>query len=398
VYSIASGQRRTLQHGGFNARYLPSGHVVYMHEDTLFAVPFDLQRLEVNGPPAPVLEGVVTSLGTGAAQFSFSDTGNLVYLAGGGTSQTVSIYWMDREGKFQSLRETPATYLNPAFSPDGKRLAIDITDRTRRDIWVYEWERDTLTRLTFAGVTNSDPVWSPDGERIVYSSREKTGGVPNLWWIRADGAGNPQRLAESTSVQYARSWRSDGKVLAFMQQNPDSTSDILTLSIEGDEKSGWKPGEPKPFLNSPFSEINPAFSPDGRWLAYSSNESGTNELYVRPFPGPGGKWQISTGGGVYAKWSRNGKEMFYRTADSKQIMVVTYTAAGDSFRADKPQLWSPGQFTDVGLGSNIDLHPDGKRFAVLKTPGTESAVTVNKVNLVLNWFDELKRKVPVGKQ
>ena len=396
VYSIASGQRKTVLRGGFHARYLSSGHLVYMHEGTLFAVPFDLERLEVTGQPVPVLEDVATAPVSGGAQFSFSNAGNLVYVAGSSGGQNVSIYWMDREGKFTPLRETPGAYFNPAFSPDGKRLALEIIDGARRDVWLYDWERDTPTRLTFAGETNGYPVWTPDGQRIVYTSQEK-GGSSNLWWIRADGAGNPQRLTESKYIQYARSWRPDGKVLAFRQQNPDTGWDILTLPIEGDEKSGWKPGEPKPFVNSTFTEVAPTFSPDGRWLAYPSNESGSFEVYVRPFPGPGGKWQISTDGGIFPKWSRNGKELFYRTQDGK-TMVVTYTASGDTFRADKPQLWSPGQFADPGAGSyNFDLHPDGKRFAVLKAPGTEEAATVNKVIIVQNWFEELKRRVPAGK-
>ena len=396
VYSVASGQRKTVQRGGFYARYLPSGHLVYMHEGTLFAVPFDLKRLEVTGQPAPILEGVVTTA-SGGAQLSVSETGNLVYVAGRGGFQNVSIYWMDRDGKFTPLRETPGGYSNPAFSPDGKRLALDINDGKRRDIWVYEWERDALTRLTFAGEVNGYPVWTPDGQRVVYSSQEK-GGTLNLWWIRADGGGNAQRLAESKSAQAARSWRPDGKVLAFIQINPGTNSDIMTLPIEGDEKSGWKPGEPKPFVNSAFNEREPVFSSDGRWLAYMSNESGSYEVYVRPFPGPGGKWQISTGGGLYPLWSRDGKELFYRTEDSK-IAVVTYTASADSFHADKPQLWSPGQFTERGLGfHNFDLHPDGKRFAVLKAPGTEQAPTVNKVSFIFNFFDELRRRVPAGKQ
>jgi Tol biopolymer transport system component len=395
VYSTASGQRKTVQRGGFYARYLPSGHLVYMHEGTLFAVPFDLKKLEVTGQPAPILEGVVTGPIYAGAQFSVSETGNLVYVVGRAGGQNVSIYWMDREGKFQPLRETPGFYINPAFSPDGKRLALEILDGKRSDIWVYEWERDIPTRLTFAGEGNGFPVWTPDGQRIVYSSKEK-GGTQNLWWIRADGAGDAQRLAESKSSQFAGSWRPDGKVLALSQLNPGTNSDIMTLPIEGNEKSGWRPGEPKAFLNSPFVEDYPAFSPDGRWLAYTSNESGSFEVYVRPFPGPGGKWQVSTGGGGFPKWSRNGKELFYRTTDSK-IMVVTYTASGDSFHADKPQLWSPGQFTDRGLNYNFDLHPDGKRFAVLKAPGTEQTAAVNKVSFIFNFFDELRRKLPSGK-
>jgi len=392
VYSMASGQRKTVQRGGLYARYLPSGHVVYIHEGALFAVPFDLKRLEVAGQPALILEGVVTAPTNGGAQFSFSETGNLVYVEGRAGGQNVSIYWMDHQGKFMPLRETPGFYYNLAFSPDGKRLALEIFDGKRRDIWVYEWERDGLTRLTFAGELNENPIWTPDGQRIAYSSQEK-GGTINLWWIRADGAGDAQRLTESKSLHYAGSWRPDGKVLAFSQQSPGATAfDILTLPIEGDEKSGWKPGDPKPFVNSAFSEREPAFSPDGRWLAYESNESGSYEVYVRPFPGPGGKWQISTGGGVFPEWFRNGKELFYRTPDSK-IMVVTYTGSGDSFHADKPQLWSPGQFTDRGLGNlNFDLHPDGKRFAVLKAPGTGQTAAVNKLNFIFNFFEELRRR------
>ena len=396
VYSMASGQRKTVQRGGFYGRYLSSGHLVYVHEGTLFAVPFDLKRLEVTGQPAPMLEGVFATPGTGGAQFSFSDTGNLVYITGHAGSQNVAVYWMDREGKLTPLLDTPSNYANPAFSPDGKRLALQIFDGKRNDIWIYEWERDALTRLTFGGENNSYPTWTPDGQRIVYSSREK-GGAENLWWIRADGAGDAQRITEGKNSQFQTSWRPDGKVLSFTQQNPDTGNDILTLPIEGDEKSGWKPGEPKPFVNSAFDERDAAFSPDGRWLAYASNESGTYEVYVRPFPGPGGKWQISTGAGLSPKWSRNGKELFYRTADSK-ITVVTYTASGDSFHADKPQLWSPGQFTDLGQGNyNFDLHPDGKRFAVLKASGTEQSAAVNRVNFIFNFFDEISRKVPLGK-
>jgi Tol biopolymer transport system component len=394
VYSMASGLRRTVQRGGYYARYVASGHVVYMHEGTLFAVPFDLKHLEVTGQPTPILEGVATSPVTGGAQFSFSDTGNLVYVAGSVGRQSVSIDWMDHEGKFTPLREIPSDYYDLAFSPDGRRLALDIFDGKRRDIWVYEWERDILTRTTFAGEYNVFPVWTPDGQRIVYSSLE--GRTNNLFWIRADGAGDAQRLAESKYPQAEHSFRPDGKVLAFAQFNPGTGWDVMTLPIEGDEKSGWKPGEPKPFVNSNFQERSPAFSPDGRWLAYQSTESGNYEVYVRPFPGPGGKWQISTGGGLIPKWSRNGKELFYSTLDNK-IMMVTYTASGDSFHADKAQLWSPGQFTERGNAYNFDLHPDGKRFAVLKAPGTERAPAANKVSFIFNFFDELRRKLPSGK-
>jgi Tol biopolymer transport system component len=396
VYSMASGQRKTVQHGGFYARYVPTGHVVYVHEGTLFAVPFNLKRLEVTGQPAPILEGVSAVPGDGSAQFSFSEAGNLVYVAGRGGFQPVSIYWMDRQGKFTPLRETPGDYYNPAFSPDGKRLALEISDGKTADIWVYEWERDTLTRLTFGGEgRNLSPVWTPDGQRITYSFLENAGAV-DLYWKRADGTGDALRLTRTQHRKIPASWRPDGKVLAFDQLKTGSSWNTFTMSIEGNEKLGWKPGEPKLFLNSPFSEEASAFSPDGRWLAYESNESENFEVYVRPFPGPGGKWQISTGGGRFPKWSRNGQEIFYRTQDNK-IMVASYAASGDSFRPDKPRLWSPGQFTERLGNFNFDLHPDGKRFAVLKSPPTGETSPVNKVSFIFNFFEELRRKVPTDK-
>jgi Tol biopolymer transport system component/tRNA A-37 threonylcarbamoyl transferase component Bud32 len=395
VYSAASGKVKTVLHGGLYARYLPSGHLVYVHNSTLFAVPFDIKRLEVTGQPSPVVEGVSSNPSHGGAQLSFSDSGTFVYFAGASASQIVSISWMDAAGKFTTLRETPGDYSHPAISPDGKRLAMDITSGNRTDIWVYEWERDTLTRLTFNGDSNTNPLWTPDGRRIVYQSSEK-GKAGNPWWIRADGGGDAQRLAESKYTQVPWSLSPDGKILAFHQSNPGTGWDIFTMSVEGNEKTGWKPAEPKPFVNSPATEVAPAFSPDGRWIAYFSNESGSIEVYVRPFPGPGGKWQVSTGGGYFPAWSRNGKELFYRASDSK-IMVVNYTSSGDSFHADKPRQWSPGQFTDRGVGLNFALHPDGKRFAVLKAPNATESSSTKNVSFIFNFFDELRRKVPNGK-
>ncbi len=401
LYSMASGQRKTVQRGGFHARYLPTGHLVYMHEGTLFAVPFDLKRLEVTGQPAPILDGIVTNTATGGAQFSFSESGNLVYVAGGTVVQNISVYWMDRQGKFAPLRETLGAYISPALSPDGKRLALQVRDGKRMDIWVDEWERDTLTRLTFGGEFNSSPVWRPDGQRITYSSRE-TGGAWSLYWKRADGAGDALRLTESKNAKYPNSWRPDGKVLAFTQLNPDTSWDILALPIEGDEKSGWKPGEPKPFLNGPFNEYDPAFSPDGRWLAYSSNESGNPEVYVRPFPGPG--VQVAD-----FRWGR----LIPQVVAQRARAFLSHHRQQDHdgclhyyrrlFHVDKPQLWSPGQFTGRGPYSNFDVHPDGKRFvvlkdsAVLKDSVAGEAKAVNKVSFILNFFEELRRKVPPGK-
>ncbi len=241
-----------------------------------------------------------------------------------------------------------------------------------------------------------EPVWTPDGQRIVYTSQEK-GGVLNLWWIRSDGAGDAQRLTESKSPQYARSWRPDGKLLAFHQLNPGTNWDIMTLPIEGNEKSGWKPGEPKPFVNSAFLEREPAFSPDGRWLAYHSNESGNYEVYVRPFPAreASGKFPQE------AVSSPSGR------ATARSFFIVPWTARSWWSPTLLPATPSapisrssgrPASSPTAGLTYNFDLHPDGKRFAVLKAIGIQNrTAAVNKINFVFNFFDEVSRKFPPGK-
>ena len=394
VYSMATGKRKTIVHGASYARILPDGHLVYTRQGTLFGAPFDLKRMEITGQAVPVLEDVVTNPQNGGAQFSFSNAGSLVYVPGTEVSLNVAIYWMDREGKFKPLREVPDSYNSPAFSPDGKQLAVSIGVSGKESIWVYDLLRDTLSRLTLGGQASVYPVWTPEGQRIVYAAAEKDGTM-NLYWKRADGSDDAQRLTASKKNQYPFSWSPDGKTLAFAEDSTDSPGRIMTVSVEGDDKSGWKFSEPRPFLNSPFLEWAPAFSPDGRWLAYRCNESGSDEVYVRPFPGPAGKWQVSSEGGGFPRWSRSKRELFYKTPDQR-IMVVSYTEPGGSFQAERPQLWSPGQFTDRSIAYNFDLHPDGKRFAVLKASDTGSQVVVSKVNFVFNFFQELRRKIPSG--
>jgi Tol biopolymer transport system component len=397
VYILASGQRKTMEHGAFYGRYVPSGHLLYVHEGSLFAIPFNLSRLEVTDEAKPILEEVAANgVLFGGAQFSFSESGTLAYISGHGEIPKLAIYWMSIDGKFEPLRATPAGYRQPAFSPDGRRLAVEVREGKTSDVWIYDLERDTFTRLA---ADAGGPVWTPDGQRISYYAASEKGGEPNLYLKRADGVGDAQRLTVSKNYQFPFSWRPDGRTLAFIEFNSNGANwEVMTLSLEGDEKSGWKPNEPKPFVNTPFNNGYPAFSPDGRWLAYGSMESGIYEVYVRPFPGPGGRWQISSGGGTFPKWSRNGKELFYRTrGPDSRIMVVTYSVSGDSFHADKPRLWSPGQFTDLGVFPNFDVHPDGKRFAVLKAPGAEGQnAGQNKVNFIFNFFEELRRKVPSG--
>jgi serine/threonine-protein kinase len=396
AYSASSGKTKTILHGGFHAEYLSSGDLVYMHNGALYAVPFDAKRMEVTGQAAAVVDNVVANPTSGTAQFSISENGILVYVAGSAVDRSVSIYWMDADGKFAPLRETPANYGNLALSPDGKRLAMDITEPKKSDVWVLDIERDTLTRLTFAGDgdRNSRPVWTPDGQRIVYDSVGK-GTAPSIWWIRADGGGNAQQLTQaSNTFQIPGSWSPDGRVFAFSQRNPNTGMDIMTVRLDGSEKTAWKVGDPKPFVNTNYSEVDPVFSPDGRWVAYQSNESGASEIYVRPFPGPGGKWQISAGGGSQPQWSRTAKELYYLAPTHDKIIGVTYTVAGDTFNADKPEQWSPGQILDRG---EYAPSADGKRIAVLKAPGAVEVPPINKVEFIFNFFDEVRSKVSAGK-
>jgi serine/threonine protein kinase len=397
VQSLKTGEKKILQRGGFYARYVPTGHVIYVRQSTIFAAPFDLAGLELTAPPVPVLEGVMSSSGSGASEYAFSNTGTFVYVAGTGSTGAVPIYWMDQKGQTTPLRTIPDRYLNLSFSPDGARLAMQINAR-QNDIWVYELARDAMSRLTFDAGSEADPVWTPDGRRIAFGAlrASQTGGPYGMYWVRADQSEGPQRLTESQSSQRPRSWHPSGKFLAYMQiaAAGSANADTMILPMEGDESSGWKPAKPIPFLTGPFTEAEPAFSPDGRWLAYHSNETGAFEIYARPFPGPGAKVQISTGGGVVPMWSRNGKELFYRTLDGK-IMVVQYKIQGDALSVDKPRLWSEGQLMDAGANRTFDLHPDGQRFAVLKLTQTEAKL--DNVILILNFFDELRRLAPTRK-
>jgi serine/threonine-protein kinase len=253
-----------------------------------------------------------------------------------------------------------------------------------------------MLRMTFDPSQDRNPVWTPDGKRITFASERAGKAISNIYWQRADGTGDPQRLTESKNQQWPSSWHPSGKFLAFSETVPQTNTDIMILPMEGDETSGWKPGKPSVFLSTRFVEADPAFSPDGHWLAYASSESGQSEVYVRPFPGPGGKWEISTGTGSFPTWSTNGKELFYRTADSR-IMVVTYKTEGDTFRADKPRLWSETQLVVGGAVRNFDLHPDGQRFAVLTRTETQTQTKLDKITFIFNLFDELRRIAPSRK-
>jgi serine/threonine-protein kinase len=303
--------------------------------------------------------------------------------------------WLDHKGQTPPLRAMATNWSNPQFSPDGRRLAIDILDK-QVDVWVYEWARDTLTRLTFDPALDGKPVWTPDGRRIVFAS-QRDGKVENLYWQQADGTGEVQRLTKSANRQFAASWHPSGRFLAFTETNPTTRDDVMVLPIEGDDRSGWKPGNPTAFLSSPFMDREPMFSPDGRWIAYQSDESGRTEVYVRPFPGPGGKWQVSIGGGNQAAWSRTRPELFYGGPDGR-IMVATYTSEGGSFHAAKPTAWSDTRYDSRPRQRSFDLHPDGERFAISSFQQLQDSLRRDKVVFIFNFFDELRRLAPVRKR
>jgi Tol biopolymer transport system component len=379
VMSLVDHHRETLVRGGTYGRYLPSGHLIYINRGTLFAVPFDVDRLEVRGTPAPVLDQVGYNTINGSAQFDFSQSGTLIYRSRGAAgADLVTVQWLDGAGKTQPLLAKPGGYQRPRVSPDGQRLALD----DGSDIWVYEARRDTMMRLTFGGGTNIAPVWTPDGQYIVF------GGTGGMWWVRSDGASKPQPLTQGKTGEIPFSFTPDGKRLGFIEPGSGGF-DLWTVPLESDS-AALRAGKPEVFLQTPADERQPAFSPNGRWLAYSSNESGTIQVYVRAFPDKGGKWQISNSGGVYPLWSRNGHELLFETLDN-HIMVAAYAVKGDSFEADKPRMWTEKQLG--GTLINFDLAPDGKRIAALMPVETAEGQTAQSHVIFLeNFFDEVRRR------
>ncbi len=386
VVSLADGTRKTVYKGAAWARYLPTGHLILLRKGTLFATPFHLDRLETSGTPSPLLEDVASSIG-GRALFDYSLTGSAVYQRGGSDQTIRIIQWMDSSGKLTPLLAKPGFYFDPRFSPDGKRLALVINESGNDDIWVYDWQRDAMTRLTFDPQSDDSPVWTPDGRYIAYRSQD------GIYLIRADGAGKPRRLTESKAAdQVPYSFTPDGKRLSFS----DRPFDLWTLPLDVDD-SQVRSGKPELYLGSASPEVWPSFSPDGKWMAYGSGRGITEtEVFVRPFPDTGGKWQISVGGGNQVVWSRNGHELFYRTGGNR-IMAVSYAVKGGSFVADQPRLWSPQPFVGPGSVVNFTLAPDGKRFAVVTSAGvTGEEKPRPQVTFLFNFFDELRRRVPAG--
>jgi Tol biopolymer transport system component len=395
IQALPSGPRTVVQRGAYHGRYLASGHLVYIQNGTLFAVPFDLDRTEVRRQPAAVVHAISSNSGTGAAQFALSANGTLVYLPGYNAGGEVAISWLDRAGKTTPMMPAPTNWFNLAFAPDGNRLALQISDQGQNDLWIYEWARQALTRLTSGDAHDSEPVWTPDSRRIAFSSGQEVVAL-NLYWRRADGTGSAQRLTESRHLQLPRSWHPNGRILAFEEQTSPTNWDLWLLPLTGDDGSGWTPGAPTPWLSGPAVERKPMFSPDGKWLAYDSDESGRQEIYVRPFPGRGRGLRLSTDGGTYATWSRTTRELFYSL--NGQIMVVAYTVEGDTFHPEPPRPVPGGRFAVRGETRMFDLHPDGLRFALAPAAETSAVVKQDTIVFTFNFLEELQRLAPPTKE
>ena len=384
VVTLTGGERKVVHRGGSYARYVPTGHLVFVSEGTLFAIGFDLERLETRGSPVPLQENVASDAQNGGAQFDFSTAGRFVFMAESKAERGYPALWVDRDGGTSALIAEPGIYANPRFSPDGGRLALTVLHDENWDIWVYDITRGVSTRLTFDPGIESEQVWSPDGQSLIFSSDRA--GADSLYRKSADGSGEVERLTEAKFAQWSNSWSRDGRYLSFIDSR--GQYDIHTLDLSS--------GESTPFSTTEFAESFSDISPNGRFLAYSSNESGSYQIYVRPFPKGDGKWQVSVEQGVVPRWRADGRELFWRTADGIDSAAVE--TDGATFRAERPQPAIRGRFeggmNGVGAGgftfADYDVSPDGRRFVLFEERQAGSEEGHRHVTLLTRWFDRLE--------
>jgi len=376
AFSLETGEKRILVQGAQHVQYAPTGHLVYARAGAIEAVPFDLATLEVTGRAVPVIEQVLLDSVSGTAQFAFSNDGLLVYAPGADIGRTIPA-WIDRQGKVERLAMPAQIYGALKLSPDGKRLAILVRE-LQSNVYIYDVARGTGTRLTVEG-DNYYPLWTPDGERVIFSRYEEKDGQWHILWAPADGSGEAELLCSNKSRLAPCSLSSDGKVLALYIGNRD----IWVLPLEGQR-------ELELLLGTEFTEVFPAFSPDGRWLAYASDRDGKFQIYVRPYPAMNRVWQISYDLGEEPIWSPDGKGLFYR---KRNIWMFVSISTEPEFKAGTPQVVFEGPYGNVS-GMSYDVAPDGQRFLVLQPQYDDSQV--RELHIVTNWFEELKRLVPSG--
>jgi len=398
VLILKTREQRVLVEGGTNARYVPgpaggAGYLVYARAASLFAVPFDLRKLQVVGSPVPVLEGVSGLARYGFANFSFSDGGTLVYVPGGSTEGAArNLVWIDRDGKEQPLAAPPREYALARLSPDGQRVVVSIGARGgQSDIWLYDLPRGTLTPLTFQG-DNDSPVWTPDGKRVTFRSTDA--GKTTFSWVPVDGSGPPEPLVAVDGDASPYSWSPDGKLLAFRRSDTKGR-DIWLMPVDGKRT-------PRRWVETQFDKLVPQFSPDGRWLAYVSGGGRGSQVFVQAAPsagaasgaasGPGARWQVSVDGGFYPWWSRDGRELFYLFPRGGKLMSAPIEK-GPAFRAGTPRA-----LFDLPPRTQYDVSPDGKRFLIIKSAAAPEAPSGGQpqFQFVLEWFDEVRRRVQAG--
>ena len=383
VHDLRTGTDKILLRGGSHARYVATGHLIYVAAGTLRAIPFDLSRLETRGTAVPIVARLITT-GTGTGEFAVSINGTLVYVdtPGNLAANLRTLVWVDRTGKEEPIAAPQRAYRHPRLSVDG-RVALWSSDQ-EDDIWI--WDLARLTRLTFDPGMDRFPVWTPNG-RIVYTSSR--GGALNLWWQAADGTGFAERLTKSGNNQFPTGITPDGKAVLFSESTPTMGTDLLQVALDETHLV-------TPLVQTKFDEFNGVVSPNGRWLAYDSNISGdVLEIYVRPFPNvAGAPLLVSTKGGTRPLWAPDGKELFYVGADSS-LWRVPMEASGATWNAGTPVKLFDGRYLSAGtLGRTYDVSPDGQRFLMIKAPGTDAGVGPPAIVVVQHLDEELKRLVP----
>jgi dipeptidyl aminopeptidase/acylaminoacyl peptidase len=381
---LATGQRHVVLRGGGRARYLSTGHLVYASGPTLYAVGFDLAALATRGEPTAVLTV------KGQIEFAVADDGTLLYQAWP-TSGDRDLVWVDRSGREEPIAAPAMSYRYARVSPDGQRVALDLTANGDRDTWIFDFRRGSIERFTRDPAGNPISAWSPDGRYLAFGSDRF--GATNLFRQLADGTGDPERLLTSADVQMPISYAPDGRLL-FSAAVPGHQRDIFLLSIDGERRS-------EPLIATAANELTAEVSPDGHWMAYDSDESGQFEVYVRPYPnaGEGGRWQISSGGGRQPLWSHDGRELFYRDyAGAVMSVAVTLTPTFTPGRATK--LFQRSEYAGSGArggGRTYDVAPDDSRFIMIKTRPVAPQGEKPELVVVLDWFAELERLAPLRK-
>ena len=391
---LDGGTRHTLVTGGTGGRYLPTGHLVYALRNTLMAVPFNAAALTVGVGPVPMVERVWRQAASGGAQFSVSTAGSLVYVPRPNVTALRTLAWVDRQGREEAIAAPPRPYRNPRISPDGTRLAMDLADDSENeDIWVWEFRRETPTRVTSDPAPDRDPAWSPDGQRIIFDSWRT--GVISLFSQPANGSGAAEQLIElNRQLTAAPTISPDGRYLILRYSDALGSAELRFLDlVDGKLPAGGK-DTPRPLVDTPFEEYNGEISPDGRWLAYQSNRSGTFEVYVQPFPDVSrGLWAASKGGGTEPLWARDGRELFYRGANGA-LMRVPVTP-GSTWNASTPAPLFDARTYLLDGNRSYDVSRDGRQFLMMKDsqPGRQAS-TAPRMVVVQNWFEELKARAP----